>query len=375
MRKQEGMDKPSVSRVSLPTYKTTDTASRRFSSLKRTGLTEPGLAFLKCAFAPPDFQATSVSGVPDEFMGRSLTRKHRAVGSFNFTAGNDYWFLLAPVPGVAYFTLTKTAGSDVLQTDVWQAVEYPDKGTMFPTAGSANDVVTKFRFVSNHFEMINATNLMQWSGSIQAWKTNVQIYINKSIASNNTYNSITGLLSTTNAAASKSDQFTGPFMAGFYGGCYCNAPDFEFSVPLENITVIPGAITGTNDFGQLNTATGFPGFDNNFESMVIKVTGVNAAETAVIKTWACCEYVISNYSGFYEFSTFSPHDELAMKYYRNIIQQLPIGVPADQNDNFWTRVLGIMNRLSLYGSYVPGPFGTISKGINLASEGISSLVL
>jgi len=79
-------------------------------SMTRLASTVDGLAFLKCAFAAPDFESDSAAGVPDEYSGRTLTKKHRYISTF--TGGTtDTFFLLLPTPGVAYWTAIAPAGT------------------------------------------------------------------------------------------------------------------------------------------------------------------------------------------------------------------------------------------------------------------------
>jgi hypothetical protein len=64
----------------------------------RATISEDGMSFLKCAFAPPDFASSNVRGVPDEYQGRSLVKKHRLVASQTFSTANmDYYYLLQVV--------------------------------------------------------------------------------------------------------------------------------------------------------------------------------------------------------------------------------------------------------------------------------------
>jgi hypothetical protein len=341
----------------------TDTGLRRLRATPRTNLSDQGIAFLKCAFAPPDFQASSVAGIPDDYRGPSLTRKHRYVASQSFAA-SDYYFLLLPTPGVAFWSAVVTSGSPILGSTVWQPTLYTDSASMFPDTATTTSVVTKFRFVSNHFELIPTVNQMTWSGSIQAWKIPVTLIVRQSVDVSKGYYAVEGLDGTNTALP---NQYTGSFFGGIYTACYNAAGTFEFTQIQENCSSVPAAIVSGTDFGQLN-ANPFTGFDNNFESMVIKVSGVSATETAIIKTWACVEYQASPLNALYEFSNLSPCDPMAIELYRSIINGLPIGVPFEDNESFWNRVLQIVNQLTGLGSALPGPYGMASRGLNMITS-------
>jgi len=53
---------------------------------------------------------------------------------------------------------------------------------------------------------------------------------------------------------------------------------------------------------------------------------------------------------------------------------LPVGVPFEENENFWNRVLRIIQMVSGATSLIPGPYGQISRGVNLLSGGALSLL-
>jgi hypothetical protein len=241
---------------------------------------------------------------------------------------------------------------------------------MFPTYQSLNSVVTKYRFVSNHFELIPTINQMTWSGSIQAWKLPLEISMKSGGASSTDVWTLAGLDACNGNLA---NQFSGSFVLGCYTACYSSNSTFEFREITNNNTAFPGVIVTNVDFGQFSSPTvlgsqvGIPGLDNGFESMLIKVSGITAAETCLIKTWSCVEYQVSAVSALYEFQSLSPRDPVAYELYKEIINQLPIGVPYEQNEGFWNRVLTIIHSLSGLGTMVPGPFGAVARGTSLIS--------
>jgi hypothetical protein len=344
---------------------------RRLQISPRKGLSDSGVAFLKCAFAPPDFQSSSVSGVPDTYVGPSLVRKHRYVAAQTLTAGQDYYFLLAPVPGVSHFMGNVAAGTNVIATTTYTAVNYSGFTTMFPSLQSTDSIVTKYRYVSNHFELIPTVNQFTWSGSIQCWKIPLTVAIKKGGTGVDDLLSVSGL---EGLVTSMANQYSAPFLSGVYTACYSSNPTFEFQEILNNIVQVPNTVNPLIDFGQLVGTGGFTGLDNGFESMVIKISGITTNQTCLIKTWACVEYQINASSSLYEFQSLSPEDPLALELYRKIINGLPIGVPFDQNEGFWDRVLSIIQSISGMASVIPGPYGGLARGVNLASGSIRSLL-
>jgi len=358
--------------------KSVDTGIRKFKSANLKGITEDGIKFLKCAFAPPDFQNMSLSGVPDEYRGMSIVQKHRFVGPELFTAGQDYWFLLAPSPGIAFYVLNKAAGTDLVFGDQFVAVPYSDFNSLFGANSTANALlITKYRYASNHFEIIPTVNQTTWSGQIQAWKIPLSLVMRSvptsAIGVPANMLSVTGLQGASLGAGEYSNQYSGPFINGIYTAAYNTNDNFAFSPVLENQAALPSIIS-TADFGQLINNSGIPGLDINFETTVIKVSGITANQSAIIKAWACVEYQVNAATALYGFQTMSPYDPVALELYREIVSNLPVGVPFTDNEGFWRRVLSIIYQLTNAGAFVPGPIGLASRGLNMLSQAGMSVI-
>jgi hypothetical protein len=350
-----------------------DTGLRRLRVTPRAGLSDSGIAFLKCAFAPPDFANVSNVGVPDDFRGTSLVKKHRLVSPLSLVSTNDYYIILAPVPGVAYFQHTTAAGVAVASNATITGVNYSDFTTLFPTVQTLASVVPKYRFVSNHIEIIPTINEMTWSGSIFAWKVPLAVFIRES--ADTTTSDLFSVSGLNGMNSTLQNMYTGPFIKGVYTACYSSNCVFNFKDTIQNVLNVPSTIQpALGDFGALNTTAGFPGLDDGFEAIVIKISGMTANQTCLIKTWACVEYQVSPNNGLYQFSTLSPCDKAAIELYREIINGLPVGVPFEMNESFWTRVLQIIHSLTGVGSLLPGPYGTLSRGANLLSGGALQLL-
>lgn len=337
--------------------------------VKKTSISPAGEGFLKCAFAPPDFTSTGVVGIPDNFRGRTLLKRHRLTYQAALTSGSDYYFLLLPVPGASYFGLSTTTG--ISNTSNWSATMYPDYPTIFGDASTASNQVSSFRHVSNHFELVCNSNQTTWSGSITAHKLPSQVIRKTTMAT------LADVLTITNLDAAQTltgDLYCGTAQQGVYVAAYNMGEDFSFQPILENTVAIPNVV-GTGDYGRISSANGIYGFDNNFETVVIRVAGLTANMAVTIRTWACVEYRISPSSALYEYSTFSPaYDEMAMRVYRETILSLPVAVPVSMNSDFWNRVLKIVRSLTAYGSLIPGPIGMISTGANIAAGGLTEIM-
>lgn len=335
-------------------------------------LTPAGLSFLKCAFAPVDFASSDVRGVPDKFEGVSLVKKHRLTSNITNPSGRDTYVWLAPIPGVAYLYINKPAGDPIVSTDIWEPVAYADYTSLFPSIEDMANIVNKYRFVSNHFELVPTVNQMSWSGSITAWKFPVSQVVRSEMTSAALSNmqTYTGL----NAAnATNVNMYSGPVYNGVYSGCYSTASEFEFRTITERMggaffpdTQLPGDFTRINT-GALPTRA-IAGFDNGFDNAIFKISGNTTENTFLVRSFACVEYQTVPGSALYEYQTMSPCDEMAIAAYKAIIKELPIGVTYMDNDHFWKRVLSILSMLSGGLSILPGPYGAIARGVNMASS-------
>jgi hypothetical protein len=364
----------------VPQYRAIDTGLRRLENrmkISRQRISPEGMSFLKCAFAPPDFQASSLGGVPDDFRGPSLTKKHRMTFPINMNASTDYYFILAPVPGIAFYWVGLPSSTTPGPTSYFTAVPYPDFTQMFgATANTTTQMVTKFRYVSNHIELIPTTNQTSWSGNIQAWKLPLAFITRPPSAegSDRDLFSITGL----DGIVSASQQsYVAPFNMGIFSGCYSSSPLFQFTPLTEDVLNgnVPEVI-GPADWGQFGgSGTPFTGFDNGFESVVVKVSGISASlnDSAVLKTWSCVEYQVNPTSVLSSFVSLSPCDPYSLQLYREIICNLPIGVPYMENDGFWDRVMKIIDQVTTATSFIPGPIGALSQGINLTNKAIGGM--
>jgi len=340
-------------------------------------LSRDGIEFLKCAFAPVDFAVTNVRGVPDNFESMSLVKRHRYVSPFTGHTGLDKYILLLPIPGVAYGFIDKVAGNPIVSNDVIDLVGYADTPAIFGnvSGAEAGDKVNNFRFISNHIELVNTTNQMSWSGSIQTMKAKIQVALRPSSTAANQL-TVSGIASLNNFG--QTQQYSAPFANGVYAAAYNSSNDFPFTPIYENVNLLPQTIVVRTDYGQLNSIVGnipIPGFDNSFETVVIKISGLTSNVSALLKTWACVEYQVVAGSLLYEYQNLSPCDPIALQVYKEVIKQLPTAVGTADNPDFWERVLKIIKQVSGVGMMLPGPYGAMSTGVNTIASAMESLLI
>ncbi len=365
--------------LGVSTSSKTQMVKQRMDVLRGQKITPEGVRFLKCAFSAADFDGSGVYGVPDDFSGRSTAIKHRAVNTTSFAASTDVYYFIPPTPGVAYWFLNKTAGAPIVSTDVWQPVPYSDYVSLFgsPALSLGNQTVQKFRYVSQHFEICPTTNSNTWTGSIQSFKLPVQASLGVEVGLDPNRLGLSGLVGVN---ANDADMYSGPFNLGTYVGAYNKgSTDWKFSDVWKNQNNLPESIQ-TGDFTQLNGA-GFAlvtGFDNNFESIIVKVSGIgtNASNSALLRSWACIEYQFTPGTVMYEMQNLkSLEDKLAIQLYRRITTELPTAVSYLDNANFWMRVLGIIKQISGGLSFVPGPYGLAASGVNTLAGALEQIVI
>ena len=343
-------------------------------------LSQPGLAFLKCAFAPPDFNTDPGKGIPDRFEGKVVTRKDVLNQSINFTANRDTFILIAPTPGVAYWIADVPAGTFPVSTTTFNAVNYPGFTSMFGTAAAArSDQVSSFRYASMNVGIYPTSNLMQFAGSITVWKcpvkmSNVQFPVATTPATSALVHTLVGL---DGVLAVGPDNFSESFIKGVFSQSVCNEPDFEFSDILEGIQTLPPANVTVATSGQpfslsagSESVSGIVGW-GNMDTIVIRVSApTGAVNSAILKTWACLEYRPNPNAMLYQFGHDSPPcDDVALQEYRTVARSLPVAVIAAQNATMWERVKSILKSSLAMASNIPGPIGVAASGIS----GLSAL--
>jgi len=347
-------------------------------------LSDAGLAFLKCAFASPDFSVDPGKGIPDQFHGRTLSIKDCFTTSLAFTPNTDTYILVAPVPGYAYFQCEVAIGADPL---VFVGVPFPTFETNFGIIGlDSQNNFSKFRYASLAAGFYPTSNLMQFSGSIQAWRVD----LNLAETTFNTYSTDTGTIGGGGIVGKRiqglsgviplapRDNYSENFIKGAYTFAFDKSQDFvweDFVSANEYATsyVVPGTGTPTPsgkylNFDGLHRLTGL----GNVNTLVFKISTPTAAvNTTLLRVWNCIELQPDVNSSLFQFSGVSPpHDPLALEMYQRLKMQFPVAMPCSENGKFWETVLRAIEHASRIGMLLPGPFGIISGGVNTIATSI-----
>jgi hypothetical protein len=350
------------------------------------GLTNAGRRFLACAFAPPDFNIDPGQGIPDEYNGKALMRKHVLTKPVTHSAAKQTMYLIAPVPGMAYFWAETAIGSSFANV-AFTGVPMPGYSTMFPSTTNTNSNVCAFRYASMCAGLYPTGNLTTMAGSIQVYKA--KLSLSRTFVQLN--------FATTPAVAVPMDTPTieglealdtiptDNFACNFADGCFtqstCNQPEFEFKSITEGYANLPiGALTAaaagmfTNLIAPAGTSiTGL----GDMDAICILVNSPAAAvNPAILKVWACIEYKPNAASALYEFCSISPPlDTMALSAYRGIANSVPVAVRAVENANFWARIKAMLNKVLGATSYIPGPIGAASAGLNATTNALAELFL
>jgi hypothetical protein len=352
----------------------------------RPGLTEAGVAFLKCAFASPDFSVDPGKGIPDQFHGRTLSIKDCQTTALSFTANTDTYIVVAPIPGFAYFKAEVPIGTD---PTVFTGVPFTTYLTNFGDGTDAQNNFSKFRYASIAAGLYPTSNMMQFSGSIQSWRVDLNLSDNmSSIYSTGTGTSgqggvvsrrIQGLTGVTTLAPR--DNYSGSFINGAYTFGFDKTQDFEWqdfcsatAYATAYTQPATGAPTIVGKSLQAPVSYRLTGLGNT-NTIVYKVsTPPGAVNTSLIRVWNCIELQPDTNSNLFQFSGVSPpHDPLAIEAYSRMKMRFPVAMPAADNARFWETVVRVFKEVTGVGMLLPGPIGVISGGLNTAASAIHAL--
>lgn len=351
-------------------------------------LTENGLAFLKCAFASPDFSVDPGKGIPDRFHGRTLAIKDCNTTALEFEKGTDTYILVAPVPGYAYFRASVPIGDDPVR---FVGTRFPTFETNFGNGFDAQIKFSKFRYASMAAGLYPTSNMMQFSGSVQVWRVDLNLaeaLKTGPLGANTPYNTdasvvakrIQGLQGVVSLAPR--DNYSNSFIKGAYTFAFDKTEDFqwqdfcsgqiyqEFGGPVTDTSIrsLVPTLTPTN--------TNLPGL-GNVNTLVFKIsTPADAVNTAILRVWNCLELQPDTNSALFQFSGVSPeHDPMALELYNQLKMRFPVAMPCDENAKFWEHVLRLIRTVSAAGMLLPGPYGLLAGGVNTAASALASLVL
>jgi len=347
----------------------------------RHGLSEAGLAFLKCAFAAPDFSVDPGKGIPDNFHGRTLSIKDCNTTAITFTPNTDTYIVQAPVPGFAYFKAEVPIGTD---PEIFTGVPFPTYDTNFGSGIDSANKFSKFRYASLASGIYPTSNMMQFSGSIQVWRVDLNLAESLSSFSTTTppYSDVAlvgkriqGMQGIITLAPR--DNLSTSFINGAYTFGFDKTEDFQWqdfcsSVVFAQNGNVPAA--GKRLISAPNTRlTGL----GNTNSVVYKIsTPQGAVNTAIFRAWNCIELQPDTNSSLFQFSGVSPpFDPIAMELYHKLKMRFPVAVSAAENGKFWETVLRAIMEASKLGKLLPGPLGMMSAGVNTIATTLGDLYL
>lgn len=291
-------------------------------------LSNCGDSFIKTAFAPCDFAGLTPCGVPDGFSGNTVVCKYRKETQISTTAGKPLRILIAPSPGVAYYTYNAVT---LTSSSVFTSSGFDERDVHFPSDNESANFLA-FRYVGMSAEIVNTTNEMTWKGSIAVWKGPCTIADHENTAGSvKTCSGLDGFNSTASARTIM------PFNKGMYSTTIHDDPSWEFTNVITGLNGAPEDGTAPYDpFGKIDGK--IVGFGNQ-ESIFFTLDSGDVACTFVLRVWATIEYLVNPNSAFYPFSSLSTaEDKLALKMYREIARGLPIGVAQKDNAKFWDRI-------------------------------------
>lgn len=362
-------------------------SSRGRQAPRTLRMSDAGRAFLKCAFAPPDFNIDPGKGIPDPYNGKTLSRKDVLTESINGTAGRDDYYIIAPTPGIAYWYAQTATNTPPTSTTSWTPKPFPGAfgaGSLFgdQASGGADRAanVDAFRYASLCAGLYPTSNMMQFAGSVQVWKAplkqtteNVALTFATTppVSFSTTELAVAGLEAT---ASVPTENYTHSFIDGMYTVSGNNQPDFPFISVVEGYPKLPAQATGTNMFGVLNGP--YLGMGDT-DAIILKVSNATTSTNSfVLKVWACQEYRVSPNSPLYQYAgTSPPYDPIALDTYRKAMTQIPIAVVCAENAKFWESLMKIIRSMSTAAAFVPGPVGMIGTGVNAVMDGVAALTM
>jgi hypothetical protein len=341
---------------------------------------------LKCAFASPDFSVDPGKGIPDRFRGRTLAIKDCNTTALDFTAGKDTYILVAPVPGYAYFRADVDIGTDPIK---FVGTRFPTFESNFGTGSDTQNKFSKFRYASLAAGIYPTSNMMQFSGSVQVWRVDLNLAeqlktgplgastpytVDASVVTKR----IQGLQGVVSLAPR--DNYSNSFIKGAYTFAFDKTEDFQWQDFCAGIQYQQnGGIYSDASVRALQASpanTFLPGL-GNVNTLVFKIsTPVGAINTSVFRVWNCLELQPDTNSTLFQYSGISPnHDPMAIELYTQLKMRFPVAMPCDENAKFWEHVLRLIRTVSAAGMMLPGPYGLLAGGVNTAATALASLVM
>jgi len=343
-------------------------------------ITENGQGFLKTATSAPDFEATDIEGIPDNYNGPSVIKKDYSFETITADAGKATYIVVTPTAGVSYYTpqLPPNTGVPLVDDNVLVGHYFPDATEMFAGVGSVADVansdqLSKGRLMALSCELNCVNNSFNQYGTIAAWKTPLARTLGAvdrsgfDISDNLAITGARGLVK----VALDSQAYVEPVRRGAYSVSMNREEDFAFYPILDDLNQNSDIVATFEGTEKLHFVGCAPVFDNGFDTIIfrIDVPPGSVNQSFVLKIWKVWEYQPTFNSLLYNFSHLSPDvDEAALALYREMCRNLPVSVPDSQNPDFWGTILQAVDSGSQLLSAVPGPIGAVASGVHSVSH-------
>lgn len=369
-----------------------------------SNLTQTSQNFLKAATCAPDNDI--VARIPDGSGEHTFTQKFSRQISVSCPVGQTTLIVCTPTLPMACYSASYVASAGgmpltgsqypvltVTPTDQSGGGVYTETKTEFSdwfqtisqTGNDNSSNISSARLVSLSAEMQCVTNAFNQYGTIQVFKTPLQLVPAPGTSSGGNISDLSLLIVGANGLIPDAVS-TGAFMAPVRDGAYSvsmnrngGAGNYEFSNIIDNTWVsstMYATIAATSSGVIKLPFKGVPLlWDNHFDTIVFKVivpAGVPSAQSFILKNWVAVEMATTYGSFLHGIAQAPPPRDLqAFKLYGAIQANLPQAVPSRDNPNFWADVLGLVKSVSGVASMIPGPIGNIASGVHAVSQVLS----
>lgn len=353
--------------------------------------------FIKAATCAPD--NSLAPRIPDGSGAKSFTQKFSRLTSVSVPAGKTLMIVCTPtlplacytveydtatgfIPTAGYFPTLQSVGQTYNETKT----EFPEwESTISPIGVSNTKNIDAGRLVSLSAELQCTTNAFNQYGTVSCFKTPLALTVAPQILSGGAMGP--NVLQVTGTNSLPSDNVsTGGYLAPVKDGAYAvsmnrngGSGDFEYTEILDNVFYSESMNSTVTALAGSSDEMVFKGipllWDNHYDSIVFKISvpaGNNPAQTFILKNWVTVEMRTVYGSFMYGIAQDAPpRDPHAFRLYGAIEQNLPTAVPSKDNPDFWKTVLGIIKPLSGVASLIPGPIGTVARGVHAVSSVLS----
>ena len=339
-------------------------------------LSPTGIAFLKAAYALPDFEKVNFQGVPDDSTEETIKKVSIYTQKISVTANKDRHILVLPTPGVAYWYCNTDPGQKPAEDTVWTAAKFSDFNTTFGTDEKARDAnFTGFRYAGLMSEFVSTDPIQTSSGSITIRK--LPVSVTDSIVTLSTGQQVTvkTLVGLSGVQSTSGRVYTEHKVEGGFVINHNTQPNFPFKPIMNNYEKFPMlpepgiAVPGTQ-YGSFEGPVLGLGTQEATYYVIGCSNDATLTTSGVFKVWAAMELQPNTNSAMKEFATPSaPSDPAALTVYKAINASFQVAVPARENANFWSKIWKMTEKATgiLAGAGVPY-VGAINTGMNMAQN-------